>query len=149
MFKYKLEPVLSLKEKIEDNKKRELAIVNGRYQSLQQQKKDLIQNKELAIEQAKKQSDKRVNIQMLKQLTHYTAYMDRAIEEKSKEVVVAAAQVEEKRNELIEAVKQRKILDKLKEIQFEVYKDEEKQEENRIMDEIVTYRFGTKKEEDE
>ena len=147
MFKYKLEPILSLKEKMEDNKKRELGLANQSYERAKAEKAKLVETRNKAYEEAKIQNNNKVNIEHLKQLNKYLNYMKHEIHLKEQEVIKAAIKVDEKRSELIEAVKERKILENLKELKLEEYKEEESKKENNIIDEIVTYKFGSSKKE--
>lgn len=147
MFKYKLEPILNLKEKMEDNKKRELGLANQLYESAKTEKAKLVEARNKAYEEAKIQNSNRVNIEHLKQLNQYLNYMKQEIHHKEQEIIKSAIKVDEKRSELIEAVKERKILENLKEIKLEEYKEEETRKENNIIDEIVTYKYGLSKKE--
>lgn len=144
MFKFKLEPVLSLKEKIEDSKKRELGVATMHKEVLLNEKLQLMKKKEEAIQAVKSHNSTVVDVQSLKAFNQYSVYMDQAIKAKNKQVQEAQNKVDEKREELLEAVKERKILDNLKDIQNEVFMEEEKREEQRILDDIVTYKYGKK-----
>ena len=144
MFKFKLASVLSLKEKIEDSKKRELGAATLHKERLLSEKLELVERREEAVQAVKKHNSKTVDVQSLREFNTYNAYMEQAIELKNKEVQEAQKKVEEKREALLEAVKERKILDNLKEIQNEVFMEEEKRGEQRILDDIVTYRYGKK-----
>ena len=144
MFKFKLASVLSLKEKIEDSKKRELGAATLHKERLLSEKLELVERREEAVQAVKKHNSETVDIQSLRVFNTYNAYMEQAIELKNKEVQEAEKKVEEKREALLEAVKERKILDNLKEIQNEVFMEEEKRGEQRILDDIVTYKYGKK-----
>lgn len=144
MFKFKLASVLSLKEKIEDSKKRELGAATLHKDKLLSEKLELVERREEALQAVKIHSSKTVDIQSIRAFNTYNAYMKQAIELKNKEVQEAQKKVEEKREALLEAVKERKILDNLKEIQNEVFMEEEKRGEQRILDDIVTYKYGKK-----
>lgn len=144
MFKFKLASVLSLKEKIEDSKKRELGAATLHKERLLSEKLELVERREEAVQAVKKHNSKTVDVQSLREFNTYNAYMEQAIELKNKEVQEAQKKVEEKREALLEAVKERKILDNLKEIQNEVFMEEEKRGEQRILDDIVTYKYGKK-----
>lgn len=147
MFKFKLEPVLSLKEKIEDSKKRELGVATMHKEVLLNEKLQLMKKKEEAIQAVKSHNSTVVDVQSLKAFNQYSVYMEQAIKAKNKQVQEAQNKVDEKREELLEAVKERKILDNLKDIQNEVFMEEEKREEQRILDDIVTYKYGKKERE--
>lgn len=145
MFRFELQPVLALKEKLEDNKKRELGLANTKQEKLVREKNTLISLHNEAYDEIRKQYTEGINVSDLKQFNYYTAHLNKQIEKKELEIVKATKEVQEKRNELLEAVKQRKILENLKEIKFEQFKDEEIKAENQIVDEIVSYKYGAVK----
>lgn len=145
MFKFELQPVLALKEKLEDNKKRELGLANTKHEQLVDEKSILAALHNEAYNEIRRQCDGGLNISSLKQFNYYTARLNKQIEKKELEIVKAKKEVNEKRDELLEAVKQRKILENLKEIRFEQFKDEEVRAENQIVDEIVSYKYGAVK----
>lgn len=147
MFKYRLEPILTLKEKLEESKKRELGLAQQCHDKIRVEKEKLIKEQQAAYEEAKVQSSKKVNVGQLKQFHHYVQYMEQAIVLKNEEMEVAAQKVEQKREELIEAVKERKILENLKEIHLDEFREEEKRKENSIVDEIVTYKYSANQKE--
>ena len=144
MFKFKLASVLSLKEKVEESKKRELGVATLYKERLLHEKLQLIKNKEEALQGIKSHNNQFIDLQSMRAFNTYHTYMEHAIEMKNKEVQVAQKKIEEKREALLDAVKERKILENLKEIQNEVFMEEEKREEQRILDDIVTYKYGKK-----
>ena len=144
MFKFSLEPVLSLREKVEDNKKRELGEATQYQEKVYQEKLHLEQIKEEALNLTRKQSREAVNVLEIRTLNQYNSYMVKAVRNKEHELEEAKQVVNEKREALLEAVKDRKILDNLKAIHKESFEEEEKRVEQRILDDMVTYRFGNK-----
>ena len=147
MFKFSLEPVLALKEKVEDSKKKELGEATMYQERIYQEKLILEKKKDEALIEARVGENQFVDVSAIKVFNYYNQFISQSIEAKGKELETAKMQVEEKRNELLEAVKERKILDNLKAIHKEVFIEEEKRDEQRIMDDIVTYRFGRKERE--
>lgn len=145
MFRFELQPVLALKEKLEDHKKRELGVANTHKERLEGEKNTLIELHDDAYNEIRRQYQEGMNVSQLKQFNYYTAHLNKRIEKKELEIVKATKEVHQKRNELLEAVKQRKILENLKEIKFEQFKDEEIRAENQIVDEIVSYKYGAVK----
>ena len=144
MFKFSLEPVLSLREKMEDNKKRELGEATQHQEKVYQEKLYLEQRKEELLDLTREQSKEIVNVSEIRALNQYNSYMVKAIWHKEQEFEAAKQVVSEKRQALLEAVRDRKILDNLKAIYRENFDEEEKQAEQRILDDMVTYRFGNK-----
>lgn len=141
MFKFNLQSVLSLKEKMEDSKKRDFGLAIQEEEKIKGEKAKLEAEKLEALNSAREQSKNKVNVVYIKAFNHYNQYMDQAIKTKNQELELAHQKVEEKRAELLEAMKERKILDNLKELHLETYLEEEKHAEQRLTDDIVTYRF--------
>lgn len=142
MFKFELQPVLALKEKLEENKKRELGLANTKQEKLVYEKGLLIRKHQEICDGMRTQYSSQINVNHLKQSNYYMAHLNKKVEQKEVEIVKATKEVDQKRNELIEAVKQRKILDNLKDIRFEQFREEEAKSENQIVDEIVSYKYG-------
>lgn len=147
MFKFKLASVLSLKEKMEDSKKRELGEAIMQAEKVADEKSYLIRQKNLAIKEAQEENMGVITVAHLRAFNQYNSRVDKEINKKNEQLIAANKVVVDKRNELLEAVKERKILDNLKAIQEEVYLEEEKREEQRIVDDLVTYKYGIKGKE--
>lgn len=144
MFKFKLDSVLSLREKVEENKKRELGLAISYKDQLINEQQELIKKREETAQSVKVYNSQILDIQNIRAFNIYDAHMQKTIEYKSKQIQEAQKQVDHKRQALLEAVKERKILDNLKEIQKEVFIEEEKKKEQNILDDLVTYKYGRK-----
>lgn len=144
-MKFKLESVLKLRENIEQVKKRELGIATGNRQLLESKKENLV-NKKISVQDETRQSaSKDLDVQNLKELRLYATHIDGQIQGVNLDIVKANQVVKEKKLELAEAMKQRKMVEKLKEIKREQLYEEEKKQEINLLDEIVSYKYTTKK----
>ena len=142
MFKFELNSVLSLKEKFEDAKKRELGHANTYKEALDLQKEVLVNEYEGIYHAIKNNSTQEVNIRAIKALNRYSSHISKQIIEAEVHIVQAQKVVDIKREELLNAMKERKILDNLKEIKLEQYIEESKKVEQLLLDEIVSYKYG-------
>ena len=144
MFKYNLQSILKLREKIEDTKKRELGIANKNYENQLIKQTKLSETREGICGNIKDMSNIGIdiNIDYIKQANSYMSVITTRLQEQEKVVNDAEQQVEAKRNELKECVKERKILENLKEIHFGEYLQQESRIEQRTIDEVITYRHG-------
>lgn len=145
MFKFRLQAALKLKENMEDVKKRELGIAAQKKETLTLQKKQLEQEKEECLYSF--DNNETINIQHLQNLQRYRDVLDKEIVKTAQLVTVADNEVSSKRNELAEAVKERKILENLKERQSETYNQEISKKEQGILDELVGFRYMKQKME--
>lgn len=83
MFKFELQPVLALKEKLEDHKKRELGVANTRKVKLESEKNTLMGLHDDAYNEICRQYQEGMNVNQLKQFNYYTAHLNKQIEKKS------------------------------------------------------------------
>ena len=142
MFKYNLQSVLKLREKIEDAKKKELGTANQNYEHEVSKQLQLTKTKNSICGDIKNVTfvGQEMDITYIKQASRYMDVIKDKIQLQEKIVDRAEKEVEIKRDELKECVKERKILENLKEIHFEEYLVEESRIEQRAVDEVVTYR---------
>jgi flagellar FliJ protein len=142
MFKFELNSVLSLKEKVEDAKKRELGMANTYKEQLETQKNILVDEHKSIHQDIKKSSSEIINIKALKALNRYSSHIIKQIKRAEEDIDSAEKVVDIKRQELLDAMKERKILDNLKEIKLEQYRDESKKLEQLLVDEVISYQYG-------
>lgn len=142
-YRFRLETVLRYRRIMEDNRKRDLAdALNA------------LRNEEetyTAIEREIGEQDERtaaiksgpVRSRDLAGHANYARFLDRRKKAQATQVRNAETVVEGKREELTEAMKGRKILDRLKERGREVHEQEAAKEEQRIVDDLVIQRFNS------
>ncbi|MHC1750483.1 MAG: flagellar export protein FliJ [Cellulosilyticaceae bacterium] len=141
MFKFKLESVLSLKNSLEDTKKRELGILNTQKSNLEQQQDNLIQEEKIATNTLKEAQKNHIDLQMIKNSREYTQVLTHKKTELQNQINEAEKKIQLKREELIAAMADRKILDNLKEIKKQEYAIELIKEQEKQVDEIVSYKY--------
>ena len=132
-FTFNLEQVLNLKQFQENEAKVELGKAISNLQSIEQ--KLLI----LAEERAKAASDQFKSgntASVIQQYMFYLLRLDAAKEQLVQDAALAEMKVEEARNAFIEAQKERKPLDKLKEKRLKEYRKEMLGEETKVVDDI-------------
>lgn len=143
-FKYKLQNILDIKFKIEEQEKVNfsiameklrsakvrLEIMTGRRIGYEQELTELLMHGSnvIAIRQAED------SLEIIK-LNERTILLEVALEEKN---------VEKARHVLNEAIKERKTFEKLRENAFEEFKLEMEAAEKKEVDELISYRFGVK-----
>ncbi|MFQ6043876.1 MAG: flagellar export protein FliJ, partial [Candidatus Poribacteria bacterium] len=146
-YRFKLEPLLKYRTSIEDVKSLALADAIRRYESQQRylnQLKSERRNcqKDFAVEQSH-------GISAI-QMTFYTNYiegLDAKIRDEKANHKTLHEQVEKKRQDFLEARKQRKVVEELKSSYFERYLKEMTRLEQVFMDEVASNRFNQLKKE--
>ncbi len=143
-YVYRLQSLINIKEKLEEQKKNELAVENHKLN----EEKQILNNfyHELNDLLKKQELEQENNINAFR-LQLYIQYIDKIKVEIEKQIKVVKDQedkVEVVRGELLEYTKAKKSLEKLKEKDYENYLEEEKKAEQKIVDEIVSYKYNSR-----
>ncbi|ONI46155.1 flagellar export protein FliJ [Epulopiscium sp. SCG-B10WGA-EpuloA2] len=140
-MKFRLESILSLKKNIEQMKQKELADAYFEKQKLVNEKNQLENNKEILNKNTRQSLKGKVNPKDLIQNSQYVGVLDIQIKNTNTEIVKADNNILVKQKNLVEAMKERKILENLKEIHLEEFRKEQLFEEQKLADEVVGYRY--------
>ncbi len=137
-FSFRLQPVLNVKTQIEDNLKNTLGKA---IRKLEIEKRKLAQlegylNNFTAVFNEK---TRKSTVHELIEYKDYLSLLASKIKFQKEMVNCAALNVDKVREELLKAVKERKILDKLKDKKKEKYLQEQKKLEQKTNDEMVSY----------
>jgi len=141
-FTFKLQPMLSLKKQLEDQLKNELGKA---IQKLEYEKNRLINienEREEQINLIYKESTQGIVVEKLKEYSIYLSFLKDKLEAQKENVNYAQKNVDKYREQLVKAVQEREMLDKLKEKKLEEYKEEVNREEQKLNDEIISYNFN-------
>jgi len=141
-FVFSMESMLRLKTRIEEQKEQEFAKALKKLYEEQEVLQKMNVDKEFAIKKLKGDIGIKITPIEFGRLNRYIEFMKEKMEIQKTVIIKAEKFVEEKRLNLIEATKERKMLDKLKERKFEEYIDEEKKKEQKVVDEIVSYKYS-------
>jgi flagellar FliJ protein len=133
-----------MKEKLEDQAKNKYAQANARLLREQEKLEIIVARREEAREKLKlvlyetlSVAEIRTRENAVEVLKFYAMQQQLAVKRCEKEVEVA-------REELGEAMKERKIFEKLREKAFEEFVFEENRKEQKEVDELMSYKHGTK-----
>ncbi len=143
-FKFRLDSLLNVKEKLEQQAKiaygEEVSKLNNEKKKLD----DLYINKEENTQKQRESFTGVIDIFSFEQYRNYATKLDEMILNQIQAIKVQEIKTEEAREKLAEIVKERKALEKLKEKELEQYKKDVQLAEDKLVDELVTYKFGTR-----
>lgn len=141
-FIFNMQGLLNIKEKLEEQTKTEY----GKALAKLEQEKSILLNlknkKQENILSFRESINKGVKPNYIDNINKYISFIDKKIEEQMQNINKAKEIVEEKRLALLEAMKERKVLETLKEKEKENYFKEELKNEQKIIDEIVSYKYN-------
>lgn len=143
-FKYRMQNILNIKEKLEEQAKNEFAAARRRLDDEEEKLEELKQRKAGYEEEGRRLRMSALNILDLTDNKNAIDTMDEYIVLQQIEVNKAAALLEEARIKLTEAMKEAKIHNRLREKAFEEFKKEINAQESKEIDELTSYTYGQK-----
>ncbi len=135
-FSFRLQKVLNYKQQVEDQKKQELFHL---LKIFYEEEKVLHRLNELLLQTLSEFETKQEGDLDIQELLFYSAYIarvNREIEAQREKLVKLAHKIEKKRGEVIEASKERKILEQLREKKYKEFQRTEGRREQKFLDEI-------------
>ena len=143
-FRYKLQNILSIKEKMETQAKQAFADAKRKL-DLEEEALERLYRKRAEIEKhAVEVLQGELDLHEIEDSQMARIISDQRIEEQKHRVNRAMLELEDARSRLEEAVKERKTHEKLKEKQFDEFVREENRSESKSIDELTTYTYGQK-----
>lgn len=143
-FRYKMQSILDIKEKLETKAKQDFAAANRRLQEEQDKMELLKKRKEQYLEEGILLRSEMLDIQKMKENKMAVLKMDEYIQTQALEIKKASKAVEAARAALQEVMQERKAHEKLKENAFQDFLKEEQANENKEIDQLTTYTHGQK-----
>lgn len=138
-FRFKLQRVLDLKLKQEDEKKNQIATLMQAIKTKEDELEALIsekKQKEFSLNDNRKRG---ISILEIRNINQYLLFLDKKINTLRFEISSLESNLNQKRQEYLELQKERKTFEKLKEKDYEKYLYNEKKEEEKMIDQIVTF----------
>lgn len=140
-FQFKLETVLKVKVRIEDLRKKELKEAEVRRE---QARRQLLRRQEEVAQTVKtyrEQFERNFDIFIANDYHKFLTWLNKQVDLAVLHLQKCDYEVAETRRRLVEAAKERKILEKLKEKAYQEFQAEELKREADFLDEIGTERF--------
>lgn len=144
-FIYRMQNILNLKTKLEEQQKMEFAAARKRLDEEEEKLNLLFRRKANYEEEGRRLREDSLNVQDILDNRNALIQMDDYIAFQRIQVSKAEDALEIERQKLQEAVQERKIQEKLREKAFEVFMREENARESKEVDELVSYTYGQKR----
>ena len=144
MPRFPLQAILSLREQIESQKKNELAAVIEGQRLLEEQKRKIVEERM----RLHKTYENMIDLQAIKEINTYDKYLKKNIKSLDRQIEIKIECVHEKQQELATAMKEKKVLDKLKEKQEQYNYCEERRLSQLDADELANNRYYSAQHEE-
>lgn len=139
LYNFSMERVLEWRENQEKSSMEEFALLQNELNYEKSILLDLIKE----YETSKDKNHRNINVNEIRQLQLYRQVLEDRIDCQNRAIVKKTNELETVRLELVDAQKDRRVMEKLKERDFSKYKDDIRYAEQREIDEIAVLRFKT------
>lgn len=146
-FVYPMQSILNIKNKLEEQEKNNYGIAKARLMEEEHKLMELVERKDSYEFQIKEAMTATLNIVNIRRLEDAIESMKQLIKQQRKAVVKAEQAVDLAMQRLKSAMIERKTHDKLRENAFDDYLKEYVVEEMKEIDELVSFQYGKKAEE--
>ncbi|GAB6137654.1 flagellar export protein FliJ [Halanaerobaculum tunisiense] len=141
-FEFRLQSLLDLREQEEQALEKELFELKSSYNEVKEELAEVQTDKQKWHQKLNEASQQGITAQQLERYRNYITYLEGEIEELALQLEYWQEQVADCQQRLLEKVKQRKVLSKLKERQYESYQEEYLQQRQKLDDEIAINNFN-------
>ena len=145
-FIYKLQNVLNLKLKMEDQAKQAFSSAQMALNEEEEKLEQLKQKKRFYEDRAKELLSGTLNVQEIESNKNAILVMDNFVAEQYAQVDAARMRVESAREKMAVAMQERKTQEILRDRAFEEFLREENRAESKMIDELTSYTYGQKTE---
>lgn len=147
-FVYRMQNILNIKYKLEDQAKTEFMMANRTLQEEENKLEILEKRKAFYEEEGRTLLSKNLQMDKIRENRQAILRMKEFIEKQIKRVEEAKRQVEIKAAKLSELMQERKAQEKLKEKAFQVFLQEENSKESKEIDELISFTYGKRQREE-
>lgn len=145
-FRYSLQSILDIKMKLETQAKQAFAIASGVLNE-EETKLSVLQDRRKTYEDhIRRLLTGELNVREIEENKSAMLIMDGYIKEQMGKVLQARKRLEEAREGMAEAMMERKTYETLREQAFSSFLQEENKEEGKVVDELVSYTYGQKRQ---
>lgn len=147
-FIYRMENILQIKYKLEEQAKQNYMEVQARLNEATDKLQQQQNRKQRYEEQYRQLVSEHLDILEIETCKNAILYMDDEIKNQQNVIRSIEKELEQALERMNEAMKDRKIHEKLKENQFEIFKQELNLEEMKEIDQLVSYQYNNPNSED-
>lgn len=144
-FIYRMQSILNIKEKMEEQAKMEFAQARIRLTEEEERLNYLVDRKDVYVNRGRELQKDSLNVFDIMENRDAIVLMKEFIEEQKKAVAKAEKQLEEARLKLQNAMQESKTHERLREKAFEEFVKEINAQEAKEIDELTSYVYGQKK----
>lgn len=146
-FRYSLQSVLDIKVKMETQAKQEFSTAKILLDEENDKLAGLYERKAGYEEEARERLSGALRVREIEEARNAILTMEDYIVRQKEQVVLAQKRLDGAREKLTEVMKERKTHETLREKAFEEFLQEENRQESKSIDELTSYKYGQKRQE--
>ncbi len=146
-FRYRMQNILDVKSKLEEQAKLEFALANRALQEEEEKLEELIARREAYKAEIVRLLQDKLHLKRIRENEDAVAVMKELIAVQRLQVKAAERKVDVARSKLQEVMQERKTHEKLRERAFDEFVQEENAKESKEIDELTSYRYGQQEQE--
>lgn len=143
-YKFKLQNILKLREDVEKDKKNEFGVATQRFDKEKLKLQQLNAEMYYMCDEIEKAVQKGMSAKELLAQQQFKNYYKRSISNQTIKSKMAEEHLAYCRNNLIDAVQDRKIMEKLREIDYGKYRYTEQKNEEKLVDDLVSFKHSNR-----
>lgn len=148
-FIYRMQNILDLKIKLEEQAKIAFSLANGKLREEEEKLRQIYKERKLYENRLKRLAGGRLDLLEMRRCSEAIEVKKHQAEEQKKQIKIAERNVEIARKKLNDVMVERKTQEILREKAFDEYMQELKEEEKKVTDELTSYQYnGNGKETD-
>lgn len=141
-FVFRLQSFLNIKEKLEEQKKTEYGKAVVKLEEAKLVLQNIFDTKKNTIICMQNSINTSINSNELQNFNTYLSFLDKEVVRQNEVIELEQKNVENARLQLVEAMKQRKMIETLKEKEKEEFFKEELKKEQKMIDELVSFKYN-------
>lgn len=139
-FEFKFQSLLNIKTQLEDNLKNILAREMSELRRLEEILEDLNNDENDLIKLITTKSQQGITVDFLKKYNSYLSFLKEKINNHKEKVNIQSGVVDKYRGELVKAMQERKVFEKLREKALEQHLRDQIASEQKVVEEVVSYK---------
>lgn len=141
-YKFRFEKILEIKEKLEESKKMEISEINNTIDNIKFQVEELNKVKETKNCKIKENMNEGTSINEIKLMNEFINLINIKTKKLLEDLKVAQNKLDVKKNEYIQIMREKKTFEKIKEKDIVKFNEKIKKEEEKFVDQIVTFKHS-------
>ena len=148
-FRYRMQNILELKEKLEEQEKNNFASRRAALTEEEDKMDAVLSKRDAIVAEGKALRLTTIDVKKIRENQRAKEYVEEEVKQQRVKVRIAEKNLDAARVKMQAAMQERKIHEKMREKAFERFVEEQNAEEVKEIDQLTSYVYGTKEEDDE